>query len=82
MDSPERVDGMVIKRVKIPEDDADWFENTYPQYGSWTWFVQTCLAKFRAAHDTTPEELIELGLREMEREAYEQSTSGGTERGT
>ena len=79
MDSGERIDGMVIKRVKIPEDDADWFENTYPMYGAWTWFVQSCLAKFREAHDTTPEELIELGLRELEREAYEQSTSSRTE---
>jgi len=79
MENAERVDGMVIKRVKIPEDDAEWFENTYPMYGSWTWFVQTCLAKFRDAHETTPEELVELGLREMEREAYEQPTSSDTE---
>lgn len=78
----ERLDGMVIKRVKIPEDDADWFETTYPQYGAWTWFVQTCLAKFRAVHSVTPEELIELGLRELEREAYEQPTPGRTEGNT
>ena len=79
MESGERIDGMVIKRVKIPEDDADWFESTYPMYGAWTWFIQTSLAKFRETHETTPEELIEIGLREMEREAHEHITSGHTE---
>lgn len=70
---------MTTKRVTIPEDDAEWFDSTYPQYGAWTWFVQTALAKFRAAHETTPEELIELGLRELERQANEHDTSDSPE---
>jgi hypothetical protein len=63
-----RAGGFVFKRVKIPEDDYEWFQETYPMYGAWTWFIQTSLAKFRESHAASPDELVELGLRALREE--------------
>lgn len=41
----------VQKVVRIPIDDAEWFDENYPMYGAWSWLVQTTLGNFRALHD-------------------------------
>lgn len=52
--------------VLIDREDAEWFDKHYPSHGSWTWFVRSSLKKFRELHGTeTPEDLIELGMREL-----------------
>lgn len=61
----ERGGGYVVKRIRIPEDDADWFDKTYPMYGAWTWFIQAALAKFRQYHielSVNPEDLIDASV--------------------
>lgn len=51
---------MITRRTQIPKDDAEWFEEMYPMYGGWTWFIGACLAAFRARHiiDTGPQAII------------------------
>jgi hypothetical protein len=41
----------VQKVVRIPVDDAEWFDENYPMYGAWSWLVQSTLSNFRALHD-------------------------------
>ncbi len=40
------------KVVRIPIEDAEWFDEVYPIYGAWSWLVQSTLANFRDLHDT------------------------------
>lgn len=37
----------VKKIVAIPSEDAEWFDEMYPQYGAWSWFIREALKRFR-----------------------------------
>lgn len=54
---------LVQKVIRVPENDARWFEETYPAYGSWTWFIQTVLRHFREAHETSPDDIVSQAAR-------------------
>ena len=53
------------KIVEIPKNDMDRFTSLYPSQGAWTWFVREALRKFVALHETSPNELIELAVSEL-----------------
>lgn len=55
--------GTVQKVVRIDRDDHDWFEKNYPHYGSWTWFIRTCLEKFRELHEQSSPELLDEAVK-------------------
>jgi hypothetical protein len=48
----------VQKVVRIPVEDAEWFDENYPMYGSWAWLIQTSLANFRALHEFSANDLL------------------------
>ena len=58
----------VTRRSKVPLSDAEWFDETYPAYGSWSWLIEITLASFRAQHTVTPEDMINIATRQ----AYEE----------
>lgn len=49
---------LVQKVLSVPKDDAQWFEENYPDYGAWTWWVRESLRKFRELHEITPREIM------------------------
>lgn len=48
----------VQKVVRVPIEDAEWFDEHYPMYGSWSWLVQSTLSNFRALHETGPSDTL------------------------
>lgn len=48
----------VQKVVRIPVEDAEWFDEHYPMYGSWAWLIQSSLANFRALHEFSADDLL------------------------
>lgn len=58
----------VQKNVHLPRDLVEWFDETYPMYGSWKWFFVTSLRRFKELHEVTPDELVELGIKELHKE--------------
>lgn len=60
---------IVTRRSKVSLSDAEWFDETYPMYGSWSWFVATALISFRAQHTVTPEDMIDISTRHAYEEA-------------
>ncbi len=48
----------VQKVVRIPVEDAEWFDDHYPMYGSWAWLCQTTLSNFRALHEGSPGDFL------------------------
>lgn len=61
--------GTVQKVVRIEKDDHDWFEENYPHYGSWTWFIRTTLKHFRELHEQSPAELLREAVGQTAEEA-------------
>lgn len=59
---------MITRRTQIPKDDAEWFEEMYPMYGAWTWFIGACLAAFRARHSIDPQDIIDAASNDVYRE--------------
>lgn len=55
----------VKKTIKVPVEDAEWFEQTYQGYGDWTWFVRAALHRFRELHEITPNDLINEAIEEL-----------------
>ena len=53
----------VQKVVRVPIEDAEWFEEHYPMYGSWAWLVQTSLSNFRSLHETGPNDVLMEAVR-------------------
>lgn len=62
---PSSSDEKVQKLIRIPSELAERFDKLYPQYGAWTWFLQTALEHFLALHTYSPDELIKVGVAEM-----------------
>jgi hypothetical protein len=56
---------VIPKPVTVPRDDAEWFDSHYPMHGAWSWFVREALAQFRRLNEVNPNELIELGVKEL-----------------
>lgn len=50
------------KVIRLPKDDVEWFETTYPAYGSWTWFIRTALHMFRLEHEEVPDDIIKRAI--------------------
>lgn len=53
------------KILKVPADDAAWFEETFPMYGAWTWFMQSALRNLRELHqkEQGPEPMMKESIR-------------------
>lgn len=59
------------RRTELPKDDVEWFDSNYQQHGAWTWFISTCLARFRELHEQTPEDLLDLSVASVHEEIEE-----------
>lgn len=53
------------KLIKVPAEDAEWFEEFYPQYGAWTWFVQAALSHFRDLHEIKADDIIADAVKDL-----------------
>lgn len=52
----------VRKLITIPEELVTRFEEIYPQQGSLSWFVCSCLEHFVAAHELRPEDITKSAV--------------------
>jgi len=73
----------IQKPVRVAAEDVAWFNEHYPQKGSWTWFVRAALCHFIELHeeealtDTVRKAVAEiLHETESEDEDGNESTTG------
>ena len=59
----------VTRRSTVLRSDAEWFDATYPAYGSWTWFVEAALTSFREQHTVTPQDMIDIATAHIREDA-------------
>lgn len=60
----------IRKTVELDEDNVNWYYDTYAgitNNASLSWVLDLMLAKFREAHDKTPEQLAEIGASELKK---------------
>lgn len=60
------------KIVDIPTDDVEWFDEMYPQYGAWAWFVREAVKRFRAVRgeERPPGDVVEDAVSEIDMEDF------------
>lgn len=52
----------IRKLVTIDENSLKLFEETYPQAGALSWFINSCLEHFNAAHELRPEDFTKAAV--------------------
>ncbi len=66
--------GTIDKYVSIDEENAKWFNETYPK-GSFGWLFNMLLAEFRQAHTMTPQDYGAIGARTLKKKLEENGTT-------
>jgi hypothetical protein len=64
---------MINRTIQLDEDDANWFNETYPK-GSFNWLFNMLLKEFRRVHSTTPQDYAAIGARELKKRLEDNGT--------